>query len=47
MPIETDRLSAELLRMADENAPGREFSVAIAELARSGRFAQLEEVLHG
>ncbi len=45
MPIETDRLSAELLRMADENAPGREFSVAIAELARSGRFAQLEEVL--
>ena len=45
MAIEIDRLSAELLRMADENAPGREFSAAIAELARNGRFAQLEDVL--
>jgi uncharacterized protein (DUF885 family) len=45
MPIEIDRLSTELLRMADETAPGREFSSAIAELARNGRFAQLEEVL--
>ncbi len=45
MPIEIDRLSAELLRMADENAPGREFSAAIAELARNGRFVQLQTVL--
>ena len=45
MPIEIDRLNTELLRMADESAPGREFSAAIAELARSERFAQLEQVL--
>ena len=45
MTIEIDRLSSLLLKMADENAPGREFSAAIAELARTGRFAQLEEVL--
>jgi len=45
MAIEIDRLSELLLRMADENAPGREFSAAIAELARTGRFAQLKEVL--
>jgi hypothetical protein len=45
MGIEIDRLSQLLLRMADENAPGREFSTAIAELARTGRFAQLRDVL--
>jgi len=45
MPIEIDRLSRELLHMANETAPGREFSAAIAELARSGRFRQLEAVL--
>jgi hypothetical protein len=45
MAIEIDRLSELLLRMADENAPGREFSSAIAELARTGRFAQLQDVL--
>jgi hypothetical protein len=45
MPIEIDRLNAELLQMADENAPGREFSAAIAELARTERFAQLKQVL--
>ena len=45
MAIEIDRLSELLLKMADENAPGREFSAAIAELARSGRFAQLKPVL--
>jgi hypothetical protein len=47
MAIEIDRLSEMLLRMADENAPGREFSAAIAELARSGRFANLKTVLPG
>jgi hypothetical protein len=45
MAIEIDRLSQLLLRMADENAPGREFCAAIAELARAGRFAQLKDVL--
>ncbi len=45
MTIEIDRLSELLLKMADENAPGREFSMAIAELARTGRFAHLKEVL--
>jgi hypothetical protein len=43
--IEIDRLSGLLLKMADESAPGREFSAAIAELARTGRFAQLQPVL--
>jgi len=45
MAIEIDRLSVLLLKMADENAPGREFSTAIAELARTGRFANLKDVL--
>jgi len=45
MAIEIDRLSDLLLKMADENAPGREFSTAIAELARTGRFADLKNVL--
>jgi len=45
MAIEIDRLSELLVQMADENAPGREFSAAIAELARTGRFANLRDVL--
>jgi hypothetical protein len=45
MAIEIERLHEVLLEMADENAPGREFSVAIAELARTGRFVQLRDVL--
>jgi len=45
MAIEIDRLNELLLKMANENAPGREFSAAIAELARTGRFAQLKDVL--
>jgi len=45
MAIDIDRLSELLLKMADESAPGREFSAAIAELARTGRFAQLKDVL--
>jgi hypothetical protein len=45
MAIEIDRLSVLLLKMADENAPGREFSTAIAELARTGRFVHLKDVL--
>ncbi len=43
--IEIDQLHALLLRMADQNAPGREFSMAIAELARTGRFEHLRTVL--
>ncbi|WP_263355981.1 DUF4145 domain-containing protein [Acidicapsa ligni] len=45
MAIEIDQLSNLLLKMADKSAPGREFSSAIAELARTGRFAQLQDVL--
>jgi uncharacterized protein (DUF885 family) len=45
MTIEIERLSEQLLHMADENAPGREFAAAIAELARTGRFAHLKQVL--
>jgi hypothetical protein len=47
MAIEIKRLQEQLLRMADANAPGRDFSAAIAELARTGRFAQLRDVLPG
>ena len=45
MAIEIERLQEHLLRMADANAPGKDFSSAIAELARTGRFAQLRDVL--
>jgi hypothetical protein len=45
MSIEIDRLSDLLLKMAHENALGREFSAAIAELARTGRFGVLKDVL--
>ena len=45
MAIEIERLQELLLKMADENAPGREFCSAIAELARNGRFPQLRNVL--
>lgn len=45
MAIQIERLSALLLHMAAESAPGREFATAIAELARSGRFANLRAVL--
>ena len=45
MGIEIGRLEAELLRMSAESAPGQEFCDAIAELARTGRFEQLQSVL--
>ena len=45
MSIDLGRLESELLEMSAEGAPGREFCEAIAELARTGRFAQLREVL--
>jgi hypothetical protein len=45
MAIDVGCLEEQLLRMSAENAPGREFCEAISELARTGRFAQLRDVL--
>jgi hypothetical protein len=47
MGINIERLEKELLRMSAEGTPGEEFCEAIAELARTGRFAQLRGVLPG
>jgi hypothetical protein len=47
MGIDIGRLEDHLLQMSAEETPGREFCEAIAELARTGRFAQLHEVLPG
>jgi len=47
MAIDIGRLEGELVRMSAEDAPGREFCEAIAELARTGRFTQLRDVLPG
>jgi hypothetical protein len=43
--INIGRLEDQLLRMSADGAPGRAFCEAISELARTGRFAQLREVL--
>jgi hypothetical protein len=45
MAIDIGRLEGQLLQMSVDGAPGREFCEAIAELARTGRFAQLQNVL--
>lgn len=45
MAIDIGRLEEHLLEMSAVDAPGREFCEAIAELARTGRFEQLREVL--
>ena len=47
MAIDIARLESELQQMSTEDAPGREFCEAIAELARTGRFAHLRDVLPG
>jgi hypothetical protein len=47
MSINVDRLEEQLLQMSEEGAPGREFCEAISELASTGRFVQLREVLPG
>ena len=47
MTIDIGHLEDLLLQMSTEGAPGREFCEAIAELARTGRFAQLREILPG
>ena len=47
MGMDVARLEEELLQMSADSAPGREFCDAIAELARTGRFAQLRPILPG
>ena len=47
MAIDVGRLEDELMQMSAEGAPGREFCEAISELAVTGRFAQLRDVLPG
>ncbi len=47
MGIDVGLLEEQLLRSSEENAPGEEFCRAISELARTGRFANLRDVLPG
>ncbi len=47
MGMNIEQLEHQLLQMSADGAPGRQFCEAIAELARSGRFAQLRSVLPG
>jgi hypothetical protein len=47
MSIDIERLESELVRMSAERVPGRGFCEAISELACTGRFAQLRDVLPG
>ncbi|MGD0829563.1 MAG: hypothetical protein ABR907_01385 [Terracidiphilus sp.] len=47
MGIDVGRLEDLLLQMSTEGTPGREFCEAISELARTGRFAQLRDILPG
>lgn len=47
MAIDIGRLETQLLQMSASGAPGRDFCEAISELARTGRFAQLQNVLPG
>ena len=45
MSIDITRLEDQLLHMSADGAPGREFSEAIAELARTDRFEELRAIL--
>ncbi|HEU5352646.1 MAG TPA: DUF4145 domain-containing protein [Terracidiphilus sp.] len=45
MSIDIHQLERHLLDMSARGAPGREFCLAIAELARTGRFQQLRAIL--
>ena len=45
MAIDVAQLEEDLLEMSTQDATGRDFCCAIAELARTGRFAQLRDVL--
>ena len=45
MAIDVGQLEIELLQMTSQGAPGRDFCESIAELAQTGRFEQLRDVL--
>jgi hypothetical protein len=45
MAIDIGRLEEQLLHMSAEDAPGEDFCEAISELASTGRFEQLRDVL--
>jgi hypothetical protein len=45
MSINIEHLKDQLFAMSDAGAPGLEFCLAIAELARTGRFPQLQSIL--
>jgi hypothetical protein len=45
MVIDISRLEEQLMRMFETGAPGKEFCVAISELARTGRFSLLRNVV--
>jgi hypothetical protein len=45
MSIDVGRLESELVRMSADGAPGREFCEAISQLAATGRFERLRDVL--
>src|ERR1039457_6741020 len=45
MTIDIARLEDQLLQMSAERAPGRKFCEAISELASTGRFGQLRDIL--
>src|SRR4051812_12444653 len=45
MAINLAQIEQQVREMSTRDAPGREFCHAIAELARTGRFAQLRAVL--
>lgn len=45
MSIDIPQLERQLLDMSTRDAPGREFCLSIAELAGTGRFAQLRPIL--
>jgi len=47
MGVDIARMESELVKMSAEGTPGQEFCEAISELARTGRFAQLRDVLPG
>ena len=45
MSIDIERLESQLMQMSAQGAPGRDFCRSISELARTGRFDQLRDVL--
>jgi hypothetical protein len=45
MAIDIEHLENQLMQLSAADAPGREFCQTVSELARTGRFTQLREVL--